>query len=181
MEITETKEAVTKAPFSAWVGNLHAYTEGKTEGRWIDFPQSKGNLQKAINDISKNGAHEIFIADYDFRDDCTYLNNIFSEYSSISELNVIAKLIGSVQHPAVEAYLSQDDGVSLKQLANLYMQESEIPYHTFSFKGSTFAVEKKSSFASIKMLSPISKIPIKIFVLMLISEIVLLEIFLIFL
>lgn len=30
MEITETKEAVTKAPFSAWVGNLHAYTEGKT-------------------------------------------------------------------------------------------------------------------------------------------------------
>lgn len=136
MEITETKEAVTKAPFSAWVGNLHAYTEGKTEGRWIDFPQSKENLQKAINDISKNGAHEIFIADYDFRDDCTYLNNIFSEYSSISELNVIAKLIGSEQHPAVEAYLSQDDGVSLKQLANLYMQESEIPYHTFSFKGS---------------------------------------------
>lgn len=103
MEITETKEAVTKAPFSAWVGNLHAYTEGKTEGRWIDFPQSKENLQKAINDISKNGAHEIFIADYDFRDDCTYLNNIFSEYSSISELNVIAKLIGSEQHPAVEA------------------------------------------------------------------------------
>lgn len=35
MEITETKEAVTKAPYSAWVGNLHAYTEGKTEGRWI--------------------------------------------------------------------------------------------------------------------------------------------------
>lgn len=136
MEITETKEAVTKAPFSAWVGNLHAYTEGKTEGRWIDFPQSKENLQKAINDISKNGAHEIFIADYDFRDDCTYLNNIFSEYSSISKLNVIAKLIGSEQHPAVEAYLSQDDGVSLKQLANLYMQESEIPYHTFSFEGS---------------------------------------------
>ena len=52
------------------------------------------------------------------------------------ELNVIAKLIGEEEHPNVEAYIETNGNVTLSELANLFMQEEEIPFYPYEFEGS---------------------------------------------
>ena len=34
-----------EVPFSAYITNLGKYTEGRTEGEWVDFPTTKEKLQ----------------------------------------------------------------------------------------------------------------------------------------
>lgn len=127
---------MAEAPFEIWVGNLAAYTEGKLEGKWISLPQKETALKSAITEISRNGKDEIIIMDYSFRPDCMCLKTCFGEWSNVMELNIIANLIGDEDHFKVEAYLDSNTGLSLAEIANLFMQEEEIPFHDYEFDGS---------------------------------------------
>lgn len=60
-----------EVPFSAYITNLGKYTEGRTEGEWVDFPTTKEKLQETmkrigIGDKRADGTvyEEIFITDY---------------------------------------------------------------------------------------------------------------------
>ena len=127
---------MAEAPFEIWVGNLASYVEGKLEGEWISLPQKEKDLKAAIAAISKNGKDEIAIMDYSFRSDCVYLKDCINEWSKATELNIIAKLIGDEEHSKVEAYLNTTSGLSLSEIANLFMQEDEIPFYDYKFEGS---------------------------------------------
>ena len=127
---------MAEAPFEIWVGNLTSYVEGKLEGEWISLPQKEEDLKAAIAAISQNGKDEIAIMDYSFRPDCVYLKDCINEWSKATELNTIAKLIGDEEHSKVEAYINTTSGLSLSEIANLFMQEDEIPFYEYEFEGS---------------------------------------------
>lgn len=124
-----------EAPFEVWLGNLRKYTEGDLEGKWISFPQGESELQEMVRKIAGPDNDELMIMDISTREDCGYMREIIGEWSKVDELNTVAKLIGDEPHPAVEAYL-QANIVSLQELANLFMQESEIAYFPYDFDGS---------------------------------------------
>lgn len=128
---------MAEAPFEIWVGNLASYVEGKLEGKWISLPQPEENLKEALAEISRNGEDEIAIMDYSFRADCIYLEKCFGEWSNVTDLNVIANLIGEENHAKVEAYLNSNQGLSLLEIANLFMQEEEISFYEYEFDGSS--------------------------------------------
>ena len=127
---------MAEAPFEIWVGNLASYVEGKLEGKWISLPQPEENLKAALAEISRNGEDEIAIMDYSFRADCIYLEKCFGEWSNVTDLNIIASLIGDEDHSKVEVYLDINKGLSLSEIANLFMQEEEIPFYEYEFEGS---------------------------------------------
>lgn len=128
---------MAEAPFEIWVGNLASYVEGKLEGKWLSLPQPEENLKEALAEISRNGEDEIAIMDYSFRADCIYLEKCFGEWSNVTDLNVIANLIGEENHAKVEAYLNSNQGLSLLEIANLFMQEEEISFYEYEFDGSS--------------------------------------------
>lgn len=126
-----------EAPISIWVGNLKAYNEGELEGEWLNLPMKEKDLWEKIGTIIKNpDEEELFIADLDLRKDCMYMQNIISEWSSIKDINTVAELIGDEKHPKVEAYLENASSLSIPQLANILLQEEEIPFYRYEFEGS---------------------------------------------
>ncbi len=122
--------------FEIWLGNLRKYTEGNLEGEWIRFPQEEPYLQEVVRRIAGPDNDEMMIFDIDTREDCRYMRDLIGEWSHVDELNTIARLIGDAPHPAVEAYLQEHSGLTFTELANLFMQESEIPYYPYKFDGS---------------------------------------------
>lgn len=127
---------MTEAPFEIWVGNLAAYTEGRLVGEWIPLPQKEERLDEAIAKISKNRKDEIIIMDYSIRSNCRFMRSYINEWDNVKELNTIARLIGDEAHRKVEAYLENDSGLSLLEIANLFMQEDEISFYPYEFEGS---------------------------------------------
>lgn len=127
---------MTEAPFEIWVGNLAAYTEGRLVGEWIPLPQKEERLDEAIAKISRNRKDEIMIMDYSIRSNCRFMRSYINEWDNVKELNTIARLIGDEEHRKVEAYLENDSGLSLLEIANLFMQEDEISFYPYEFEGS---------------------------------------------
>lgn len=125
-----------EAPFEVWLGNLRKYTEGELEGEWISFPQGESKLQEMVRKIAGPDNDELMIMDISTREDCGYMHKIIGEWSKVDELNTIARLMGDETHPAVEAYLQANPYSTIQELANLFMQESEIPYYPYEFDGS---------------------------------------------
>lgn len=121
--------------FAIWVGNLRKYTEGDLEGDWIRLPQKDAELDRMLNDIS-NGVDELMIMDIDIGKNCSWMRDIIGEYSDIHDLNVLAKLIGASEHPAVETYLTSGGDLSKSELANLLFQEEKLPFFSYEFEGS---------------------------------------------
>lgn len=136
--VQELKESPV-VPFTVIVGNLRAYTEGDWEDILIDFPQNEENIQKLVEKATDEDSKTMIVLDIDYREDCRYMRDFIGEFlnqEEINELNTIAKLIGDEPHPAVETYLQNDSNLSLTELANLFVQESEIPYYPYKFEGS---------------------------------------------
>lgn len=122
-------------PITLWVGNQRTYTEGNIVGEWINLPMEDSKLEEVLSNISNDFKDEMYIADSSFREDCSYLYDVISEYDRVQDINVVAKLIGDKSHPAVEIYLKYDKNVSMEQIANLLLQEDEINYFTYEFDG----------------------------------------------
>lgn len=136
--VQELKESPV-VPFTVIVGNLRAYTEGEWEDIIIDFPQNEENIGKLVEKAMDEDNKAMIVLDIDYREDCMYMRDFIGDFlnqEEINALNMIAKLIGDEPHPAVEAYLQNDSGLSLAELANLFVQETEIPYYPYKFDGS---------------------------------------------
>ena len=116
-----------EVPFSAYITNLGKYTEGRTEGEWVDFPTTKEKLQETmkrigIGDKRADGTvyEEIFITDYDYNlPELVQLN--LGEYENINQLNYLAKKIDEIDDNMQSQFQAAADifGTSIDQLINL--------------------------------------------------------------
>ena len=131
MEINRSAEA----PMEIYLGNLAAYTGGDENGEWISLPQSEDYLKETLSRISRGGLDELIIQEVLFREDCGYLEEVVNEWSSVEDLNIVATLIGEIEHPAVRAYVEMVETPTILKLANLLMQENEIPFYSYEFEG----------------------------------------------
>lgn len=75
---------------SAFIVNLGKYVEGELVGKWVDFPTTEKELERALQEIGIDGIRygEIMIADYDSEIDG--LTDCLGEYESLSMLNCLA-------------------------------------------------------------------------------------------
>ena len=129
---------MSKKIFSAWIGNLGAYTEGKLVGEWLGMPCSKEDIENLYEKIGvKKGNDEIFIADYDFPSDVSYLEKCCSEYEKPEELNMVAGLIDRYEPDknAMQACIENEQTVSLNEVGNMIVQAENIPYYAYDFQG----------------------------------------------
>lgn len=129
---------MSKKIFSAWIGNLGAYTEGKLVGEWLGMPCSKEDIENLYEKIGvKKGNDEIFIADYDFPSDVSYLGKCCSEYEKPEELNMVAGLIDRYEPDknAMQACIENEQTVSLNEVGNMIVQAENIPYYAYDFQG----------------------------------------------
>ncbi|MBO5259036.1 MAG: antirestriction protein ArdA [Agathobacter sp.] len=127
---------MNESGLSIWVGNQRKYTEGDLDGKWIRLPKKSEDLETILNQISNHGQDELAIMDIDLGDNCSWLSDYIDEYDDIRELNVLAKLIGENDHPAVDTYLINGGNLTISELANLLIQEEEIPFFPYEFEGS---------------------------------------------
>lgn len=134
MERSHEMKQKNEAPFGVYLENLAVYTAGGTKGRWISLPQEDNELRRIIKSIAPNG-EELMIMDTDVREECAYMRDVIGEWDNIYELNTIARLVGNEPHPSVQAYIESNGNLSLQEIANLFMQEDEIPYFPYEFEG----------------------------------------------
>lgn len=127
-------EQPVNPPVEIFVGNLAKYTEGKMQGEWISLPQPEDKLENTLQRILGED-EELIIMDVSTREDCSYLRNVIGEWDNPRNINVVAKLIGDDPHPAAELYAEREGNLSLEALANIILQEQEIPYIPYQFEG----------------------------------------------
>lgn len=124
-------------PVELWIGNRQSYLEGSLKGEWVSLPMDDKRLQEVMERIAhihKDTRGGLAIMDKHCREDCSYLGKAVDEYTSIMDVNTVAGLIGYQSHPAVELYVS-DRIPDISELANLLMQERDISYNPYSFRG----------------------------------------------
>lgn len=112
-----------------WVGNLGKYNEGKLVGGWIELPQTKEKLDEFLkNVVELNEEYEEYLIN-DFETDLPYK---VTEYESISELNLLAKVADEVENmDKVRAYIEAQGDLSKLELMNVMKQEDKISYYYY--------------------------------------------------
>lgn len=135
------KESRREPAFSVTVANLWKYdTErGYAEDVTINFPEDEEKIKQKLEKVTYEGHKTLVVLDIETREESEYMYETIGDFQSpesLDTLNVIADLMGDEPHPAVEAYLQENPGLSFEEIANLFMQESEIPYYPYEFTGS---------------------------------------------
>lgn len=76
--------------FQAYLTNLGKYNEGELIGKWVEFPTTHEEIQKALTDIGIDNKRyeEYFFTDYETDIDGLYEH--LPEYAGIDELNYLA-------------------------------------------------------------------------------------------
>ena len=126
----------SETPIELYVVNIAKSSEENLEGEWISLPQDEKDLKQVLDRLSENDKNQLVTHDVSTREDCTYIRDMIREWDNIYEINVIAHMIGNEPHPAVEAYIEDNADLSLAEVANLFVQETKIPYFPYEFKGS---------------------------------------------
>jgi len=113
-----------------WVGNLGKYNEGDLVGGWIELPQTKENLDKFLKEVvGLNEEYEEYLIN-DYETDLPYK---VSEYDSISELNLLAKIAQDVvDMEKVRAYIDAEGDLSKIELMNVMKQENDIAFYHYT-------------------------------------------------
>lgn len=75
------------------IGNYGYYNEGELRDRWITLPKTDAEIEKFLK---ANGLHdplheEIYISDYDGIPLGMPYGDVFSEYTRLEDLNLLAK------------------------------------------------------------------------------------------
>lgn len=135
------KESRRETAFSVTVANLWKYdTEGGyAEDVTINFPENEETIKKELEKVTYEDHKTLVVLDIETREESEYMYEAIGDFQSpesLDTLNVIANLMGDEPHPAAEAYLQENPGLSFEEITNLFMQESEIPYYPYEFDGS---------------------------------------------
>lgn len=75
------------------IGNYGYYNESELRDRWITLPKTDAEIQQFLTDNGLQDAQheEIYISDYDGIPFGFNYGTIFSEYTDLDDLNLLAK------------------------------------------------------------------------------------------
>lgn len=134
-----------------WLGDLGKYNAGNLVGEWLELPMDSDDLQAKINQYSRDGQGDYFIADHE----CD-IDGLVGEYSNPHKLNELAETLdgmgdhdtarvsflisyhGYSASDALEKYEDVDfyEGMTLKDLAEHLVDVGcfgEIPEHLANY------------------------------------------------
>ena len=118
----------SRYPFEAFITNLGEYTEGRFNGKWVGFPLTAEEMQHVLESIDigkeRDGVvyEEYFITDFEDHVGAQSIGNIAGEYSSLNELNYLAKQIDELDEGDLSVFMAVmevDSFSSIKDLINL--------------------------------------------------------------
>lgn len=121
------------------IGNYGYYNEGYLHDAWITLPKTEQEIKDFLekNNLYDEQHEEIYISDYDgvpFG-----LDSLFTEYTHLDDLNLLAKQV-SMAYPSdlekVEAYVQAEDAPStVLELMNLIEQVDDIAMFDYDYDG----------------------------------------------
>ncbi len=122
------------------VGNWGYYNEGELHDAWIELPKQPEEIKSFLEDrrLLDDEHEEIYISDYDgvpFG-----LNDVFTEYTRLSDLNLLAAQLENTEldEDAIAAYCNSCDAPkTVIELMNLIEQREEIPFYRYEEQGRT--------------------------------------------
>lgn len=123
------------------IGNYGYYNEGELHDAWITLPKSEEEIQRFLSDNRLQDAmhEEIYISDYDGIPFGLSYGNIFSEYTSLSDLNLLAKQMQLNPNGVHKVEEALDCGIdspdNILGLMNWIEQANDIPYYSYDFEG----------------------------------------------
>lgn len=121
------------------IGNEGYYAEGELRDAWITLPKTDEEIRDFLsaNGLQDPEHEEIYISDYDgvpFG-----LNSLFGEYTSLDQLNLLAKLMEKMPEDAEKVDKALGCGIdepeSALGLMNWIVQADEIPYYSYDYDG----------------------------------------------
>lgn len=122
---------------SVCIGNYGYYNEGQLRDTWIDLPVDPATIRPWLIEHGLRDRHheETYISDYDgIPLGCSY-GGIFSECTSLEELNVLAQLIEDhpIEAETVERFIGicGDEPDSILSLCNWVLQADELPVYSY--------------------------------------------------
>ena len=121
------------------IGNYGYYNEGELRDRWITLPKTDAEIQQFLTDNGLQDAQheEIYISDYDGIPFGFNYGTIFSEYTDLDDLNLLAKQM-ELRPDAVERVQEVldtgcDAPENIIELMNLVEQADEIPFYSYEY------------------------------------------------
>ena len=119
------------------VGNYGYYAEGYLHDAWIDLPKKQSEIQAFLVDhrLYDRYHEETYISDYDGIPFGFSYGNLFSEYTPLESLNLLAAIMQLYPHETetVTAALScgSDTPETICGLINWILQADDIPYYSY--------------------------------------------------
>ncbi len=119
------------------IGNYGYYNEGELRDAWLELPIADGELMPwlASHGLYDELHEEIYVSDYDgvpFG-----LHHLFSEFTMVDELNLLASQMESLDdgvEERVKAWCScADEPSTVLELMNLLEQVDDLPIYGYSF------------------------------------------------
>lgn len=139
--------------FAVYVANLGKYNEGESVGAWLELPVSQAELDHFLSErlgleldpqvaFEKGMRGEPVYEEYAIHDTDISIPDLdidVSEYSNLSDLNILAATLADHQEVNLEAVSLCADQIASDitplQYANLIIQADEIPYYSYDFFG----------------------------------------------
>lgn len=139
--------------FAVYVANLGKYNEGESVGAWLELPVSQAELDRFLSErlgleldpqvaFEKGMRGEPVYEEYAIHDTDISIPDLdidVSEYSNLSDLNILAATLADHQEVNLEAVSLCADQIASDitplQYANLIIQADEIPYYSYDFFG----------------------------------------------
>lgn len=119
------------------VGNYGYYDEGKLHDTWLDLPKKRSEINTFLrtHQLRDRFHEEIYISDYDGIPFGFSYGTIFSEYTSLDDLNLLAATMQLYPNETkiVEEALSTgcDAPDSVIRLINWILQADNVPYYAY--------------------------------------------------
>lgn len=123
------------------IGNYGYYNEGELHDAWITLPKTDEEIRRFLAEhrLQDPMHEEIYISDYDGIPFGLDYGGIFSEYTSLDDLNLLAKQMqlnpDAVERVEAALGCGCDEPTSIISLMNWIEQADEVPYYSYSFDG----------------------------------------------
>lgn len=122
------------------IGNYGYYNEGELRDKWIELPKTNEEIDRFLADNGLRDAthEEIYISDYDDYPFGIKSSSMFTEYTGLDNLNLLAMQIQNDPDAAERVSAALDCGCDVPDdicgLMNWIAQADEIPFYTYDYQ-----------------------------------------------
>jgi len=94
---TQQKSIMDEESPKIWIACLASYNAGKLVGRWVNVPETVGEMQELINEVLKNSG-EPFAEEWAFHDNAYFEPFDVGEYEDLESLVKKANIINRMEN-----------------------------------------------------------------------------------